>query len=299
MDQQVAAQMHRIFELGDWPGPAQAQRRSQAKHSGHRQGDSQRQPGQRQQLGCVGHTHGTGRAASTTMRIRSEAEGSAGWRTAADGCVHGVSNNSAEYNQAVRKPAQNAATRRTDCCTFAGGVRVLSYRTAPVPMPRTRYAPIPPPPRSLRRRVSRALPACPPWPKRPATTRSHCAPKSAAKWPMTVCTSRSTAKHSTATPPSSRRRRPRALNQALQTARQNKDVIVSQGSRNSLSGLRRQGSADHRLARACRAAPESGDFASLSKLTAELMKSLKMGGMYFSVSDLIRKQNEDALLAMP
>ena len=46
-------------------------------------------------------------------------------------------------------------------------------------------------------------------------------------------------------------------------------------------------------------ASESGDFASLSKLTAELMKSLKMGGMYFSVSDPIRKQNEDALLRMP
>ncbi|MGG6259240.1 SIMPL domain-containing protein [Stutzerimonas stutzeri] len=88
----------------------------------------------------------------------------------------------------------------------------------------------------------------------------------------------------------------RALNQALQTARQNKDVIVSQGSRNSypvyddkgqqITGWRER--AELRL--------ESGDFASLSKLTAELMKSLKMGGMYFSVSDPIRKQNEDALL---
>ncbi|WP_312955937.1 SIMPL domain-containing protein [Pseudomonas songnenensis] len=88
----------------------------------------------------------------------------------------------------------------------------------------------------------------------------------------------------------------RTLNQALQTARQNKDVIVSQGSRNSypvyddkgqqITGWRER--AELRL--------ESGDFASLSKLTAELMKSLKMGGMYFSVSDPIRKQNEDALL---
>lgn len=41
---------------------------------------------------------------------------------------------------------------------------------------------------------------------------------------------------------------------------------------------------------------ESGDFAALSQLTGELMKSLKMGDMHFSVSDPIRKQNEDALL---
>ena len=86
------------------------------------------------------------------------------------------------------------------------------------------------------------------------------------------------------------------LNQALQSARQNKDVIVSQGSRNSypvyddkgqqITGWRER--AELRL--------ESSNFASLSKLTAELMKSLKMGSMHFSVSDPIRKQNEDALL---
>ena len=78
----------------------------------------------------------------------------------------------------------------------------------------------------------------------------------------------------------------RALNQALQTARQSKDVIVSQGSRNSypiyddkgqqISGWRER--AELRL--------ESG----------KLMKSLKMSSMHFSVSDPIRKQNEDALL---
>jgi len=86
------------------------------------------------------------------------------------------------------------------------------------------------------------------------------------------------------------------LNQALQSARQNKDVIISQGSRNShpvyddkgqqITGWRER--AELRL--------ESSNFASLSKLTAELMKSLKMSSMHFSVSDPIRKQNEDALL---
>ena len=61
------------------------------------------------------------------------------------------------------------------------------------------------------------------------------------------------------------------INKALQRARQTGEVVVSQGSRSS-------------------------DFAALSKLTGELMQDLKMGSMHFSVSDAIRKQNEDALL---
>lgn len=88
----------------------------------------------------------------------------------------------------------------------------------------------------------------------------------------------------------------RTLNQALQTARQNKDVIVSQGSRHSypvyddkgqqITGWRER--AELRL--------ESTDFASLSTLVAQLMQTLQMGGMFFSVSDPLRKQHEDALL---
>ncbi|MCW3149799.1 SIMPL domain-containing protein [Stutzerimonas stutzeri] len=88
----------------------------------------------------------------------------------------------------------------------------------------------------------------------------------------------------------------RTLNQALQRARQAKGVTVSQGSRSSypvyddkgqqITGWRER--AELRL--------ESGDFAALSQLTGELMQSLKMGDMHFSVSDPVRKQNEDALL---
>jgi len=88
----------------------------------------------------------------------------------------------------------------------------------------------------------------------------------------------------------------RTLNQALQSARQNKDVIVSQGSRHSypvyddkgqqITGWRER--AELRL--------ESTDFASLSTLVAQLMQTLQMGGMHFSVSDPLRKQHEDALL---
>lgn len=88
----------------------------------------------------------------------------------------------------------------------------------------------------------------------------------------------------------------RALNQALQTARQNKDVIVSQGSRNSypvyddkgqkITGWRER--AELRL--------ESSDFAALGQLSADLLGKLKMGGMDFSIADATRKKNEDQLM---
>ncbi|MCY1488793.1 hypothetical protein D9M68_224920 [compost metagenome] len=41
---------------------------------------------------------------------------------------------------------------------------------------------------------------------------------------------------------------------------------------------------------------ESQDFAALSKLTAELLGDLKMGGMDFAISKPSRKKSEDALL---
>ena len=88
----------------------------------------------------------------------------------------------------------------------------------------------------------------------------------------------------------------RTLNQALQAARQSKGVIVSQGSRNSYPVYDDKGQQITAWRERAEVRLESGDFASLSKLTAELMKSLKMGSMQFSVSDPIRKQNEDALL---
>ena len=41
---------------------------------------------------------------------------------------------------------------------------------------------------------------------------------------------------------------------------------------------------------------ESTDFAALSKLTGELMQTLKMGNMQFTVANATRKTSEDALL---
>ncbi|WP_313024633.1 SIMPL domain-containing protein [Pseudomonas lopnurensis] len=88
----------------------------------------------------------------------------------------------------------------------------------------------------------------------------------------------------------------RTLNQALQRARQEKAVIVSQGSRSSYPVYEEKGQQITGWRERAELRLESSDFASLSKLTAELMQSLKMGSMHFSVSDSIRKQNEDALL---
>jgi len=86
------------------------------------------------------------------------------------------------------------------------------------------------------------------------------------------------------------------MNKALAQAREVKGVTLRQGSRNSypiyddkgqkITGWRER--AELRL--------ESADFPALSKLTGELLQTLKMGGMDFSIADTTRKQSEDALL---
>ena len=88
----------------------------------------------------------------------------------------------------------------------------------------------------------------------------------------------------------------RTLNEALQRARQHKEVVVSQGSRNSYPVYDEKGQQITGWRERAELRLESSEFAGLSRLTAELMQNLKMGGMHFSVSDAIRKQNEDALL---
>ena len=86
------------------------------------------------------------------------------------------------------------------------------------------------------------------------------------------------------------------MNNALNQAKQVKEVALRQGSRNSfpiydnktqkITGWRER--AELRL--------ESTDFAALSKLTGELMQTLKMGNMQFTVANATRKTSEDALL---
>lgn len=87
-----------------------------------------------------------------------------------------------------------------------------------------------------------------------------------------------------------------AMNKALQRARQAKGVVVSQGSRSSYPVYEEKGQQITAWRERAELRLESGDFTALSKLTGDLMQDLKMGGMHFSVSDAIRKQNEDALL---
>ena len=88
----------------------------------------------------------------------------------------------------------------------------------------------------------------------------------------------------------------RTMNKALERARQAKGVVVSQGSRSSYPVYEEKGQQITAWRERAELRLESGDFATLSKLTGELMQDLKMGSMQFSVSDAIRKQNEDALL---
>ncbi|MEQ7920688.1 SIMPL domain-containing protein [Xanthomonas sp. WHRI 1810A] len=87
------------------------------------------------------------------------------------------------------------------------------------------------------------------------------------------------------------------LNKALGKVRQVKEITVRQGNRNSypiyddkgqkITGWRER--AELRL--------ESADFATLSKLTGELLgEDMKMGGMDFSISKPARKASEDTLL---
>ncbi len=86
------------------------------------------------------------------------------------------------------------------------------------------------------------------------------------------------------------------MNQALDQAREVKAVTLRQGSRNSypiydtknqkITGWRER--AELRL--------ESADFPALSKLTGELLNTLKMENMDFAIDDATRKASEDALL---
>lgn len=86
------------------------------------------------------------------------------------------------------------------------------------------------------------------------------------------------------------------LNQALQRARQDKTVIVSQGSRNSYPVYDEKGQRISNWRERAELRLESSDFPALARLTADLLQTLKMGGMHFSVSDPLRQQHEDALL---
>ncbi len=88
----------------------------------------------------------------------------------------------------------------------------------------------------------------------------------------------------------------KVMNEALARARKVEGVTVSLGSRNSYPVYEEKGQQITAWRERAELRLEGSDFAALSKLTGELMNTLKMGSMQFSVSDGIRKQNEDALL---
>ncbi|WP_312270258.1 SIMPL domain-containing protein [Pseudomonas sp.] len=88
----------------------------------------------------------------------------------------------------------------------------------------------------------------------------------------------------------------KALNEGVEAARKVNGVEISQGGRNSfpLYDDKRQTITAWRERGELHL--QSSDFASLSRLTADLLGTLKMGGMTFTVADETRKKSEDALL---
>lgn len=88
----------------------------------------------------------------------------------------------------------------------------------------------------------------------------------------------------------------RTLNAAVEKARATKGITVSLGSRNSYPVYDDKGQKITRWRERAEVRLESADFAALSQLSADLMGSLKMAGMDFSIADATRKKNEDALL---
>lgn len=86
------------------------------------------------------------------------------------------------------------------------------------------------------------------------------------------------------------------LNHALARARQAEGVTVGTGNRSSYPVYDKEGSQITGWRERAELRLESGDFATLSQLTGELMANLKMASLQFSVSDALRKQNEEALL---
>jgi predicted secreted protein len=85
------------------------------------------------------------------------------------------------------------------------------------------------------------------------------------------------------------------LNAAVIQARKVEPVRVSLGSRNSYPVYDDKGQTITGWRERAELRLESSDFAALSQLTAELLKTLKMGGMSFSMATNTRKEAEDIL----
>ena len=86
------------------------------------------------------------------------------------------------------------------------------------------------------------------------------------------------------------------LNTPLDKARQAKGITISQGSRRSYPVYEEKGQKIRAWRERAELRLESADFTALSQVTGELLQTLSMGGMNFSISNELRKQHEDELL---
>ncbi|UTW06742.1 SIMPL domain-containing protein [Pseudomonas benzenivorans] len=88
----------------------------------------------------------------------------------------------------------------------------------------------------------------------------------------------------------------RTLNDAVKQARGAEGVSVALGSRHSYPVYDDKNQQITAWRERAELRLESASFATLSKLTGEMLKTLKMGGMDFSIATPTRKQHEDTLL---
>ena len=88
----------------------------------------------------------------------------------------------------------------------------------------------------------------------------------------------------------------KTLNASIAQARTVKGVSVASGSRNSYPVYDDKGQKITAWRERAELRLESADFSALSTLTGEMLQTLKMGGMSFSIADNTRKTHEDALL---
>jgi len=86
------------------------------------------------------------------------------------------------------------------------------------------------------------------------------------------------------------------LNKTLEQVRQVKGVAVKLGSRHSYPVYDDKGQKITAWRERAEVRLESADFARLSTLTGELLQSMKMAGMDFSIASDTRKTREDAML---
>ncbi|WP_192980008.1 MULTISPECIES: SIMPL domain-containing protein [Pseudomonas] len=86
------------------------------------------------------------------------------------------------------------------------------------------------------------------------------------------------------------------LNKTLEQVRQVKGVAVKLGSRNSYPVYDDKGQKITAWRERAEVRLESADFARLSTLTGELLQSMKIAGMDFSIATDTRKTREDAML---